>query len=320
MKLLNSGRITAVLIIAVTYAVVKALILGNVIDAFLQITLTTIGVNIILAVSLNLVTGFTGQFSLGHAGFMAIGAYVCAIINMQMKSLPGFLIGVLAGAVFAAMVGILIGIPTLRLKGDYLAIATLGMAEIVRIILLNLSITKGAVGLHDIPKYVSFEWLFVFVVITVLCINNFIHSSHGRACISIREDEVAAESMGVNITKYKIIAFAIGAFFAGVAGALYASYFSVINPGMFGFLKSIDILVIVVLGGMGSTTGSVMAAVLLAVINTTLQSLTEVRMIIYSVLLVSIMIFRPQGIMGTKELGFDKLVARIGKRSEIEYR
>jgi len=320
MKLLNSGRITAVLIIAVTYAVVKALILGNVIDAFLQITLTTIGVNIILAVSLNLVTGFTGQFSLGHAGFMAIGAYVCAIINMQMKSLPGFLIGVLAGAVFAAMVGILIGIPTLRLKGDYLAIATLGMAEIVRIILLNLSITKGAVGLHDIPKYVSFEWLFVFVVITVLCINNFIHSSHGRACISIREDEVAAESMGVNITKYKIIAFAIGAFFAGVAGALYASYFSVINPGMFGFLKSIDILVIVVLGGMGSTTGSVMAAVLLAVINTTLQSLTEVRMIIYSVLLVSIMIFRPQGIMGTKELGFVKLVARIGKRSEIEYR
>jgi branched-chain amino acid transport system permease protein len=183
-----------------------------------------------------------------------------------------------------------------------LAIATLGMAEIIRVLFLNMEITNGAAGLNGIPRYTNWIWLFTFTAGTIILINNFIKSSHGRACISIREDEIAAESMGINTTKYKVMAFAIGGFFAGIAGALYASYFYFVKPDLFGFLKSIDILVIVVLGGMGSITGSVIAAVALALISTFLQSFTAVRMIVYAALLVVIMIFRPQGLMGTKEI------------------
>jgi len=169
-------------------------------------------------------------------------------------------------------------------------------------VFLNMKITNGAAGLNGIPRYTNWLWLFLFTTATVLLINNFIKSSHGRACISIREDEIAAEAMGINTTKYKVMAFALGAFFAGVAGALYSSYFYFIKPNLFGFMKSVDILVIVVLGGMGSITGSVVAAVLLAVLTTFLQSFTEVRMIVYSLLLVVIMLFRPQGLMGSKEI------------------
>lgn len=288
--------------ILLAFAVVQILMSVGILNSFYQITIATICINIILAVSLNLVTGFTGQFSLGHAGFMSIGAYVCAIIMMKIPSTYGFLLGVIAGAFAAAFVGILIGIPTLRLKGDYLAIATLGMAEIVRVVFLNLEITNGAAGLNGIPRFANWLWLCFFTVATIVIINNFIRSSHGRACISIREDEIAAESMGINTTKYKVMAFALGAFFAGVAGALYASYFYFLKPDLFGFLKSIDILVIVVLGGMGSITGSVIAAILLAVLTTFLQSFTAVRMIVYAAILVVIMIFRPQGLMGSKEI------------------
>ena len=297
------------------YVGIQVLINTGILNPFYEITLATICINIILAVSLNLVTGFTGQFSLGHAGFMSIGAYVGAIINMQMNSTTGFLAGIFAGALAAAVVGILIGIPTLRLKGDYLAIATLGMAEIIRVVFLNLEITNGAAGLNGIPRFTNWTWLFLFTVAAVILINNFLRSSQGRACISIREDEIAAESMGINTTKYKVMAFAIGAFFAGTAGALYSSYFYFLKPGLFGFLKSIDILVIVVLGGMGSVTGSVIAAVLLALITTFLQAFTEIRMILYAALLVIIMIFRPKGIMGTKEIT-DMFRFRIGKKEE----
>lgn len=302
MKVISKKNIIISLGLIILYAVVQLLINAKIINPFYEITLALICINIILAVSLNLVTGFTGQFSLGHAGFMAIGAYFAAIINMNLDSLPGFLLGIFAGALAAAAVGILIGVPTLRLKGDYLAIATLGMAEIIRVILLNMEITNGAAGLNGIPRYTNWSWLFIFTVVAIVLINNFLRSSQGRACISIREDEIAAESMGINTTKYKVMAFAIGAFFAGIAGALYSSYFYFIRPGLFGFLKSIDILVIVVLGGMGSLTGSVIAAVLLALLTTFLQAFTEIRMIIYAAMLVIIMIFRPKGIMGTSEI------------------
>lgn len=302
MRALTKKNILILVAILLTFGIVQGLISTGIINSFYEITIATICINIILAVSLNLVTGFTGQFSLGHAGFMSIGAYVCAIINMHMNSTVGFLVGTLAGALCATFIGILVGIPTLRLRGDYLAIATLGMAEIIRVVFLNLEITNGAAGLNGIPRFTNWLWLFVFTAGTIILINNFIKSSHGRACISIREDEIAAESMGINTTKYKVMAFAIGAFFAGVAGALYSSYFYFVKPDLFGFLKSIDILVIVVLGGMGSITGSVIAAVALAVISTFLQSFTAVRMIVYAALLVIIMIFRPQGLMGTKEI------------------
>lgn len=303
MRVINKKNIMTLIIIIIIYALVQVLITNGFINSFYEITIATICINIILAVSLNLVTGFTGQFSLGHAGFMSIGAYVGALINMEMNSTIGFLAGIILGAVAAALVGFLIGMPTLRLKGDYLAIATLGMAEIIRVLFLNMDdITNGAAGLFGIPRYTNWTWLFMFTVLTLVIINNFVKSSQGRACISIREDEIAAESMGINTTKYKVMAFAMGAFFAGVAGALYSSYFYFINPTMFGFQKSIDILVIVVFGGMGSITGSVIAAMLLAVITTVLQSYSELRMIIYALLLISIMLFRPQGLLGSKEI------------------
>jgi len=301
-QLLNKKNILYVIGLAAVYGIIQFLIMVDIINQYYQVNLVVICINIILAVSLNLVTGFTGQFSLGHAGFMAIGAYVSAVITTKMPQEYSFFIGIFAGAIIAALVGLVIGIPTLRLKGDYLAIATLGLAEIIRILILNIDYVGGAAGLTGIPQYTNWTWLFIFTVATVLIIVNFIRSSYGRACISIREDEIAAESMGINTTKYKVLAFVIGAFFAGIAGALYANYFYYIKPDLFGFLKSIDILVIVVLGGLGSITGSIFAAILLALISAYLQSFPELRMVIYSLLLIIIMIYRPQGLMGTKEL------------------
>jgi branched-chain amino acid transport system permease protein len=296
--------------IGLVYAIVQILIMTNLISGYFQATLVTIGINIILAVSLNLITGFTGQFSLGHAGFMSVGAYVCAIVTMRMPTIPGFILGVVLGAVAAAILGFLVGLPTLRLRGDYLAIATLGMSEIIRIIFLNLEITNGAAGLIGIPQFINWTWLFIFTVGIVLLLSNFVKSAHGRACISIREDEIAAESMGVDTIRYKVIAFIIGAACAGIAGAIYASYFYYLEPNLFGFLKSVDVLVIVVLGGLGSLSGSMLAAILLALISTYLQSFPEIRMVLYSLILIVIMIFRPQGLMGSREISlsvFSKL-------------
>ncbi|OPX42527.1 high-affinity branched-chain amino acid transport system permease protein LivH [Ruminiclostridium hungatei] len=307
------------IMILITYAAIQGLISAGIIDDYLQATLATICINIVLAVSLNLITGFTGQFSLGHAGFMSIGAYVCAIITINNPTAVGFIMGIIAGAIAAALIGAVVGLPTLRLRGDYLAIATLGMAEIIKIVFLNLEITNGAAGLQGIPQFVNWTWMFVFTVATVLIITNFLKSSHGRACISIREDEIAAESMGINTTKYKVISFTLGAFFAGIAGGLYASFFFFLKPDLFGFLKSVDVLVIVVLGGLGSISGSIIAAVLLAVISMFLQSFSEVRMIIYALLLIILMLFRPQGLMGSKEISlsvFKKLGLKSKTRKE----
>ena len=296
------NRIKKLVALLLAFGVVQLLVSVGILNDYIMATVSTIGINIILAVSLNLITGFTGQFSLGHAGFMSIGAYTCAIITLRNPTTSGFVAGVFAGALMAALVGFVVGLPTLRLRGDYLAIATLGMAEIIRIVFLNLDITNGAAGLSNIPEFTNWMWLFIFTSGTVLIVTNFINSSHGRACISIREDEIAADAMGINSTRYKVTAFVIGAFFAGIAGALYASRFYVLKPDAFGFLKSIDILVIVVLGGLGSISGSIIAAILLAIITSYLQSFPEIRMVIYSVTLIVIMLFRPQGLMGSEEL------------------
>lgn len=309
--ILKRNWVKGLISLILTFGIIQLLISLDIINVYLQSTLATICINIILAVSLNLITGFTGQFSLGHAGFMSIGAYVCALITLNNRTLPGFILGVFAGAVMAAIVGFLVGLPTLRLRGDYLAIATLGMAEIIRIVFTNLdSITNGPAGLQDIPQFTNWPWMFLYTAGTIIIISNFINSSHGRACISIREDEIASEAMGVNSTRYKVTAFTIGAFFAGIAGALYASTFNFINPKIFGFSRSINILVIVVLGGLGSISGSVIAAIVLEIINTYLQAFANIQMILYSLLLIVIMIFRPQGLMGSKEISlsvFDKL-------------
>jgi branched-chain amino acid transport system permease protein len=221
----------------------------------------------------------------------------------------------LAAFIIAGLMGILIGIPTLRLKGDYLAIATLGFGEIVRVVLLNIDYVGGAAGIIGIPQLASWPWMFGCTVLTVVVIQNFINSSHGRACIAVRENELAAELMGVNTTKYKVMAFTIGAAFAGLAGALYAHYFYLIQPTNFNFLKSFDILVMVVLGGLGSTTGAILAAIFLTVVSALLQSFTEIRMILYALVLVLVMIYRPQGLMGNKELSY-QMLGSLGRRRE----
>ena len=304
MKRLNKNNIVTAVCVLLLYVLGQILISNGSIDSYIVLNLIVVGINIILAVSLNLITGFTGQFSLGHAAFMSIGAYASAVVTTNFN-LP-FGVGILAGAVIAAIAGIIIGIPTLRLKGDYLAIATLGFGEIVRIIILNNEYLGGASGLNDIPQYTNWTWMYVMVALTIILIKNFINSKSGRACIAIREDEIATESMGVNTTFYKVLAFGVGAFFAGIAGALYSGYFYFIKPDAFGFMKSIDILVIVVFGGMGSITGSVVGAIALSVISVLLQGVPELRMVIYSVILFLIMVYRPQGIMGNYKFRFFK--------------
>lgn len=205
-------------LLAAVYLVVLLLVQADVINDYRLITIATICINIVLATSLNLITGFTGQFSLGHAGFMAIGAYVTALVTIQIDSVWGFVLGLLAGALLASLVGLLIGLPTLRLRGDYLAIVTLGMAEIIRIVLLNLKVTNGAAGLQGIPQFVNWTWLFILTAGSVVLISNYLHSRHGRDSIAVREDEIAAESIGVNSTRTKTMSFMVGAFFGGIAG------------------------------------------------------------------------------------------------------
>ncbi|MGM9950215.1 MAG: branched-chain amino acid ABC transporter permease [Lysinibacillus sp.] len=283
----------------VIYAVVQVLINNGIVTFYYQNMLITMCINIMLAVSLHIILGITGQFSIGHAGFMAVGAYVSAICTMQLE-LP-FITGILLGAIVAAIAGLLVGIPTLRLKGDYLAIATLGFAEIIRIVFLNIEYVGGAAGMQ-IMHQTTWTYAFFGVVITILIISNFTNSRHGRACISIREDEIAADAMGINTTYYKVVAFAIGSFFAGVAGAIYAHNFYIIQPTTFGFLKSFDILILVVLGGLGSLSGSVLAAIFLTFVTTYLQGFPETRMIIYSLVLILVMLYRPSGLLGTKEV------------------
>ncbi|QNU03857.1 branched-chain amino acid ABC transporter permease [Peribacillus butanolivorans] len=281
------------------FAVIQVLIGGGSLNPFYQNTLMFIGINIILAASLHLIIGVTGQFSIGHAGFLAVGAYASAVMTMKLQ-MP-FTVALIVGGLVAALAGLIIGIPSLRLKGDYLAIATLGFGEIVRIMLLNIDYVGGASGMQ-VSHLTTWPWVFAAVLVTIIVIRNFTSSTHGRACISIREDETAADSMGINTTYYKVIAFAIGAFFAGIAGGLYAHNFYIIQPSNFGFLKSFDILILVVLGGLGSLSGAVLAAILLTIVTTFLQDYPETRMIIYSLVLIVMMLYRPQGLMGTKEI------------------
>ncbi|MED3985187.1 branched-chain amino acid ABC transporter permease [Peribacillus simplex] len=295
----SKGFWISIVLALIFFGIMQYTISNGMLNPFYINTLMFIGINIMLATSLHLIIGITGQFSIGHAGFLAVGAYASAVITMKLE-LP-FIIAVLAGGVIAAVAGMVIGIPSLRLKGDYLAIATLGFGEIVRIVLLNIEYVGGASGMQ-VSHLTTWPWVFACVMITVLVIRNFTNSTHGRACISVREDETAADAMGINTTYYKVAAFVIGAFFAGIAGSLYAHNFYIIQPSNFGFLKSFDILIFVVLGGLGSLSGSVLAAILLTIVTTFLQDYPETRMIIYSLVLILMMIFRPQGLMGTREI------------------
>lgn len=261
------------------------------------------GINIILAVSLNLINGHTGQFSLGHAGFMSVGGYTAAKLTLVLSpTVPEsmqpvlFLAALLMGGIFAAVAGFLVGVPSLRLKGDYLAIVTLGFGEIIRVIVQNMEAVGGASGLSGIPKYTTLAWTFSLAVVTIYFVSALVNSTYGRGFLAVSDDEVAASSMGINPTRYKVTAFVIGAFFAGIAGGLYAHHKQTLTPSQFDFLKSIDIVVMVILGGMGRTAGVILAAIILTWMPELLRSFADYRMIIYSLLIILLMMLRPQGL------------------------
>ena len=287
-------------IMVILFVVFYFLFDEEILDDYWETNVILILINIIMAVSLNLINGLTGQFSIGHAGFMAVGAYTSAIITVKLGM--DFPFALIVATVSAAFLGFLIGMPTLRLNGDYLAIATLGLGEIIRIAILNIDYVGGASGFMGIPRLTTFPIAFWIMVFVVYFIKNFKNSADGRACLAIRENEIAAETMGINTTKYKVMAFTIGAGFAGTAGALFSHYYYIAHPASFTFMRSFDVLTMVVLGGLGSISGSISGAVLLTAISAALADYPEWRMVIYSIVLIVLMLNRPQGIFGNKEL------------------
>ena len=305
-KNLKINILWSVLLLA-GYGLITLLASAGVLNDFYLQILQQIGINIILAVGLNLIVGFSGQFSLGHAGFMAIGAYAAAIIGSKSATYPAFFAAMVLGAVIAGTVALIVGIPTLRLKGDYLAIATLGVSEIIRILIINGGdLTNGAAGILGIPAFTNWQMVYFFVVITTILTINFLRSPIGRATLSVREDEIAAESVGVNTTKIKVVAFVFGAITASIAGSLHAGFIGSVVPKDYTFINSINVLIIVVFGGLGSMTGTIVAAILLGILNMVLQNVASIRMIIYSLALILVMIFRPGGLLGTWELSLSR--------------
>lgn len=282
------------------------------IDGYLLNIVVLAGINITLAVSLNLVNGYTGQFSLGHAGFMAVGAYASATLTLvKGKAVAAFLEGMgfyapgvafgmalLFGGVVAALFGLAVGLPSLRLKGDYLAIVTLGFGEIIRVVIQNTEMLGGARGLPGIPSRTTLGWTFGIATVAIYVSRSLVRSTYGRGFLAVRDDETAAEAMGVSATKYKVSAFVVAAFFAGLAGGLYAHFIGYITPEGFNFMKSVDVVVMVILGGMGSTFGVGAAAILLTGMNEVLRQVEQYRMIASSFLLIALMILRPQGLIG----------------------
>jgi branched-chain amino acid transport system permease protein len=322
------------IVAAVTLGVLAALdmALPHYLNPYFMRVLMLCGISIVLAVSLNLINGFTGQFSIGHAGFMAIGAYSSAIFSMHVglgwvQALQGLgvpqglaqaaalLVALLLGGLAAALAGYFVGLPSLRLRGDYLAIVTLGFGEIIRVIITNVDAVGAARGLPGIPAWANFFWVAVAVVAVVGVSVRIANSTHGRALFAIRDDEVAAEALGVDTTRYKVLAFVIGSFFAGLAGGLFAHYNAYLHPNSFTFLKSIEIIAMVVLGGLGSITGSVLAAILLTVLPEALRSAQELRMVLYSLMIIVLMITRPGGLMGSREISFGRLFGRRRART-----
>lgn len=334
------GIVAVVLLYILNAAMSATGFFGIGIDDYQSRLLVFIAINVILATSLNLINGFTGQFSIGHAGFMAVGAYASAYFTVNYgkaieASLSGLgetvassvvlLIAIAIGAAIAALAGLLVGIPSLRLKGDYLAIVTLGFAEIIRIVILNIDAVGGATG-YQVPGYANFLWIGIFAIITVVVIHNIVKSDTGRALVSIREDELAAEAMGVNVTRYKVTSFVIGSAFAGISGVLFAHYNKFLSTNDFQFIKSFEIIIMIVIGGMGSMTGAILGAIIVTLLPELLRQLPDIqigstvfkfadlRLVIFALILILTMILRPQGILGTREIGdFFKRFRRADK-------
>lgn len=318
--------------VAVAAVLIPAILIHNgKIDPYVAQILSLSGVNAIMALSVNIICGITGQLSLGQAGFMAIGGYSTIILS-QSLNIPLPLAIILAGIV-TAFFGFLIGFPTLKLEGDYLAIVTLGFGEIIRVVLVNLKQFTGGPNGMSYPTLLTMNSVIAYVtiisclIILITLIQNFVRSTYGRAILAVREDEIAANSCGIHVFKYKMIGFTMASFVAGIGGALYVSLIGFIKPDQASFTKSIDYLIYVVLGGMGSTTGSVLAAFVLTSLQEGLRFLQNFRLLIYPVILIIVMLFRPQGLLGYKELSFvkvfDWIVLKIkqikqnkGKKSE----
>ena len=300
--------------LAIVAAVVPfVLIQINLLDGYSAQILIMCAINAIMALSVNIICGITGQLSLGQAGFMALGGYATILLT-DMAHLP-LPVSIILAALITAFFGFLIGFPTLRLEGDYLAIVTLAFGEIIRVVLVNLKdLTGGPNGKQFNTTLTFFDGPAFFVItgiliLIIILLQNFIRSTYGRAILAVREDEVAANANGIGVFKYKMIGFVIASFVAGIGGALYVSRIGFIKPDQASFTKSIDYLIFVVLGGMGSTTGAILAAYVLTFLQEVLRFLKDFRLLIYPVVLIIVMIFRPQGLLGTKEFSFEALLA-----------
>lgn len=313
----NRSWILPLFLAVLGYAAIQSLIRAEVINPYWEQIIQYALIVTISSLGLNIIYGYAGQFSLGHAAFFGIGAYSSALIikTLETESTVIFLVALLMGAISAGLVAFLVGLPILRLRSDYLGIATLGFGIMVKVALDNLDrlipMMGGSRGMSGIPKLTDFTITYVLTILSVVFLRNFVYSSHGRACISIREDEIAAQTMGINTTKYKTVAFVMGCFYAGLAGGLYAHLYVFLHPSNFDFLKSFDPLLIVVLGGLGSMSGTILAALgwtfLLEGLRVILPpQILDWRMVIYPVLLIAIMLLRPQGLFGGSELGFLK--------------
>ncbi|MDO5718643.1 MAG: branched-chain amino acid ABC transporter permease [Tissierellia bacterium] len=309
--------ITTVILLAALYFVLVGLMNAGVITRFVRGILILIAINIILAVSLNVTVGCLGQITLGHAGFMSVGAYTAALFTKSgiIPGIPGYIIGIILGGIVAGFIGIIVGVPALRLRGDYLAIITLAFGEIIRVLIEYFQFTGGAQGLVGIPIYQNFTIIYLVMVISVAAMFSIMTSRHGRAVLAIREDEIASDAAGINTTFYKSFAFTVSAIFAGVAGALYAHHLGVLGAKQFDYNYSIAILVMVVLGGMGSFTGATLSAIVLTVLPEALRGFDDYRMIIYSLILIIMMLFRPTGLLGRKEFELTSIIERFQKKS-----
>lgn len=312
--IINIFGVTAV------FLLVNFLMKIGIITNYLSGIMILVCINMVLAISLNITAGCLGQMALGHAGFMSIGAYTAGLFTKSgiLPGFAGYIVALILGGLVAAIIGLGIGIPALRLKGDYLAILTLAFCEIIRVLIEFFKFTGGAKGLTGIKLYKNFSVIYIIMVLCVFMMYTFMKSRHGRAILSIREDEIASEASGINPTFYKTLAFVYSSFFAGLAGGMYAHYIGILGAKNFDFNKSIDILVIVVLGGLGSFTGSAIGAIVLTVLPELLRGFNDYRMFIYSIILILMMIFRPYGLLGTKEFSLTNLIDRALPNAKLK--
>lgn len=302
------------LTVVIAYFILNLLVANRIINNYIEGVMVFAMINIIVAIALNIATGYLGQLALGHAGFMAVGAYTAGLFTkaVDYSDRVEMILALFLGGLMAGIFGLIIGIPALRLRGDYLGIVTLGFGEMIRYTIINLDeITGGASGLKRIPKLVGVEQVFIIMFVVIAFVLLFIRSRHGRAIISIRENEIAAESIGVPTTFYKVYGFFVSSFLAGVGGACFAMYQRYLTPDKFKFMFSVELFIIVVFGGMGSVTGTIVAGAFLAFLAEQLYAYDDLRLIIYAVLLILLMIFKPDGLLGRHEFSLVKTPARI---------